>query len=49
MTAQRFRFDIISQNITNADDYATNPEDVYKRKMTVFAEDRSFKKMLRVN
>lgn len=49
MTAQRFRFDIISQNIANADDYATNPEDVYCRQMTVFAEDRSFKKLLRVN
>lgn len=49
MTAQRFRFDIISQNIANADDYATRPEDVYKRKMTVFAEDRSFKKCLRLN
>lgn len=49
MTAERFRFDIISQNIANADDYATNPEDVYCRQMTVFAEDRSFKKLLRVN
>ena len=49
MTAQRFRFDIISQNIANADDYATNPEDVYCRQMTAFAEDRSFKKLLRVN
>lgn len=49
MTAQRFRFDIISQNIANADDYATNPEDVYCRQMTVFAEDRSFKKLLRFN
>ena len=49
MTAQRFRFDIISQNIANADDYATRPEDVYKRKMTVFGEDRTFKSMLRAN
>ncbi len=49
MTAQRFRFDIISHNIANAEDYATRPEDVFKRQVTVFGEDRSFKSMLRQN
>lgn len=46
MTAQQFRLDIIGQNVANADDYATNPEDVYKRQMVVFNEDRSFKRIL---
>ncbi len=46
MTAERFRFDIISQNINAADTYATRPEDVYKRQMVVFGEDRTFKAAL---
>ncbi len=46
MTAQRFRLDIISQNVTHADDVATTPEDVYKRQMVVFGEDRTFKTAL---
>lgn len=46
MTAERFRFDIISQNVNAVDTYATNPEDVYKRQMVVFGEDRTFKSVL---
>lgn len=46
MTAQQFRLDIISQNVANADNIATNPEDVYKRQMVVFNEDKTFKKIL---
>ena len=46
MTAQQFRLDIIAQNVANGDDYATRPEDVYKRQMVVFNEDRSFKRIL---
>ena len=47
MTAQRFRLDIISQNVANADNYATNAEDAYKRQMVVFGEDKVFSNMLR--
>ena len=46
MTAQQFRLDIIAQNTVNADDYATEPEDAYKRQMVVFNEDRCFKRIL---
>lgn len=46
MTAQRFRMDIIQHNITNADDVATTPEEVFKRQMVVFKEDRTFKNLL---
>lgn len=46
MTAERFRLDIISQNVSNADDVATTPEEVYKRQMVVFGEDKSFKSIL---
>lgn len=46
MTAQRFRLDIIGQNITLAQTYATRPEDAYKRQMVVFSEDKSFNKLL---
>lgn len=46
MTAQRFRLDIISQNVAHADDVATTAEDVYKRQMLVFGEDRTFKDTL---
>lgn len=46
MTAQRFRLDIISQNVSMADEVATNPDDVYKRQMVVFGEDRTFKDTL---
>ena len=30
MTAERFRLDIISQNIANADNVASTPEEAYK-------------------
>lgn len=46
MTAQRFRLDIIAQNVAAADHYATTPEEAYKRQMVVFGEDRSFKTVL---
>lgn len=46
MTAQRFRLDIISQNMAHADDVATRPEDVFKRQLVVFGEDRTFKDTL---
>ncbi len=47
MTAQRFRLDIIAQNVDNAHNFATTAEEVYKRQMVVFHEDKSFKKILR--
>ena len=46
LTAQRFRLDIIAQNIDNADNVASTPEEAYKRQMVVFGEDRTFKKIL---
>lgn len=46
MTAQRFRLDIIGQNVANAHNFATEPEDVYTRQMVVFHEDRTFKNIL---
>ena len=46
MTAERFRLDLISQNVAMADDVASNPDDVYKRQMVIFGEDRSFKDTL---
>ena len=46
MTAERFRLDIISQNIANADNVASAPEEAYKRQMVVFGEDKTFKKLL---
>ncbi len=46
MTAERFRLDIIAQNIANADNVATTPEEAYKRQMVVFGEDKTFKKIL---
>ena len=46
MTAERFRLDIISQNLSHADEVATRPEDVFKRQMVVFGEDRRFKDTL---
>lgn len=47
MTAQRFRLDIIAQNVDNAHNFATTAEEVYKRQMVVFHEDKSFKRILR--
>ncbi len=47
MTAERLRLDIISQNVANADNVATTAEDVYKRQMVVFGEDKGFKSILR--
>lgn len=47
MTAERFRLDLISQNMAHADDVATRPEDVFKRQLVVFGEDRTFKETLK--
>lgn len=47
MTAERFRLDIISQNIANADNVVTTADEAYKRQMVVFGEDKSFKSILR--
>lgn len=47
MTAERFRLDIISQNVANADNVATTAEDAYKRQMVVFGEDKTFRGVLR--
>ena len=47
MTAERYRLDIISQNVANADNVATTAEDAYKRQLVVFSEDKSFKSVLR--
>ena len=46
MTAERFRLDIIAQNVANADNVATTPEEAYKRQMVVFGEDKTFKSIL---
>ncbi len=46
MTAQRLRLDIIAQNMANANDVAGNAEDVYKRQVAVFGEDKTFKSCL---
>lgn len=46
MTAERFRLDIIAQNVAMADEVATRPEDVYKRQLVVFGEDTRFKDTL---
>lgn len=47
MTAQRFRLDIISQNVSCADNVGTTPDEAYKRQMVVFGEDKTFKSVLR--
>ena len=46
MTAERFRLDIIAQNVANADNVASTPEEAYKRQMVVFGEDKTFKSVL---
>ena len=45
MTAERFRLDLIAQNINNADNVASTPEEAYKRQMVVFGESKSFKRL----
>lgn len=47
ITAQRFRMDIISQNVTNATNFYTTREEAYKRQLVVFEEDKTFKRILR--
>lgn len=46
MTAERFRLDIISQNVAAAGTYASTPEEAYKRQMVVYGEDKTFKAVL---
>ena len=46
LTAQRTRSDIIMQNIANAKTTRTEDGTPYRRQMTVFEEDKSFKKYL---
>ena len=46
ITAQRFRLDIISQNVTNATNFYTTADEAYKRQLVVFEEDKTFKKIL---
>lgn len=46
MTAERFRMDLIAQNVANADNVATTPEEAYKRQIAVFGEDKAFKRVL---
>ena len=46
LTAERFRLDIIGQNLANAHDVATTPEEAYKRQMVVYGEDKTFKSVL---
>jgi flagellar basal-body rod protein FlgC len=38
LTAERYRMDVILQNIANASTPATNAEDTYKRKQVIFQE-----------
>lgn len=46
MTAERFRLDIIAQNVANADNVATTADEAYKRQMVIFGEDKTFKEVL---
>ena len=46
MTAQSFRLDLITQNVTMADHVASTPEGAYKRQAVIFGEDKSFKRVL---
>lgn len=40
LTAQRFRMDIITQNLANKDVAASSEEEAYRRKMVVFQEQK---------
>ncbi|MCR5800980.1 MAG: flagellar basal body protein, partial [Lachnospiraceae bacterium] len=38
LTAQRYRMDIIAENVANANTTRTQDGDIYRRKVVVFAE-----------
>ncbi|MEL7649226.1 MAG: flagellar basal body rod protein FlgC [Sedimentibacter sp.] len=46
LTAQRFRMDVISENIANIDTTRTENGEPYRRKMVVLSEANSFKDMM---
>lgn len=46
LTAQRFRMDVISENIANIDTTRTENGEPYRRKMVVLASENSFKEMM---
>lgn len=46
LTAQRFRMDVISENIANIDTTRTENGEPYRRKMVVLASENSFKDMM---
>lgn len=46
LTAQRFRMDVISENIANIDTTRTENGEPYRRKMVVFSSANSFKDMM---
>lgn len=46
LTAQRFRMDVISENIANIDTTRTENGEPYRRKMVVLTSENSFKEMM---
>ena len=46
LTAQRFRMDVISENIANIDTTRTENGEPYRRKMVVLSSTNSFKDMM---
>ncbi len=49
LTAQRFRLDLISSNLANAESTQTDTGEIYRRKVAIFAPNNgqsSFKKLL---
>jgi len=46
LTAQRFRMDVISENIANIDTTRTENGDPYRRKMVVLSSTNNFKDMV---
>ncbi|MFA9423330.1 MAG: flagellar basal body rod protein FlgC [Sedimentibacter sp.] len=46
LTAQRFRMDVISENIANIDTTRTESGDPYRRKMVVLSSSSDFKDMM---
>ena len=46
LTAQRFRMDVISENIANIDTTRTENGGPYRRKMVVLSSENSFKNMM---
>jgi flagellar basal-body rod protein FlgC len=46
LTAQRFRMDVISENIANKDTTRTENGEPYRRKMVIFSSTGNFRNML---